>query len=90
MVIYGLLWSFYGLLWQNIDSIGFVLSFLTVIDPNSFGLVLYTITVRKRFILYCLKELGEIWQENFTLSKTLVSNHLLFNTINQISEISQT
>ena len=39
MVIYGLLWPFYGLLWQNIDSIGFVLSFLTVIDPNSFGLV---------------------------------------------------
>ena len=29
----------YGLLWQNIDLIGLVSSFLAVIDPNSFGLV---------------------------------------------------
>ena len=28
------------LLWQNIDLIGLVLSFLAVIDPNSFDLVL--------------------------------------------------
>ena len=31
----------YGLLWQNIDLIGLVSSFLAVIDPNSFGLVCY-------------------------------------------------
>ena len=39
MVIYGPLWPFYGVLWQNIDLIGCVSSFLAVIDPNSFGLV---------------------------------------------------
>ena len=40
--LYGALWShmvLYGLLWLNIDSIGLISSFLTVIDPNSFGLV---------------------------------------------------
>ena len=43
----GLVWPFhgpvcplYGLLWQNINLIGLELSFLAVIDPNSFGLVL--------------------------------------------------
>ena len=46
MVLYGLVWfymAFYGLSWQNIDLIGLVSlvsSFLAVIDPNSFGLVL--------------------------------------------------
>ena len=29
------------LLWQNIDLIGLVSSFLAAIDPNSFGLVLW-------------------------------------------------
>ena len=46
MTLFDLFWScmvlyvFYGLLWQNIDLIGLVSSFLAVIDPNSFGLVL--------------------------------------------------
>ena len=50
MAFYGLLWPFmafyghiivfYGLSWQNIDLIGLVPSFLAVIDPNSFGLVI--------------------------------------------------
>ena len=31
----------YGLSLQNIDLIGLVSSFLAVIDPNSFGLVMY-------------------------------------------------
>ena len=33
-------WPLNGLLWQNIDSVEIVLSFLAVIDPNSFGLVI--------------------------------------------------
>ena len=50
MFLYGRLWSFmafyghiivfYGLSMQNIELIGLVSSFLAVIDPNSFGLVL--------------------------------------------------
>ena len=31
--------AIYGLLWQNIDLIRLVSSFLAVIDPNSFDLV---------------------------------------------------
>ena len=37
---YGLIWSFYGLLFENIVLNGLGWSFLAVIDPNSFGLVL--------------------------------------------------
>ena len=52
MAFYGLIWPFmatyvivfYGLSWQNIDLSGLVLSFLAVIDPNSFGLVLFKIS----------------------------------------------
>ena len=40
MVFYGHIIVFYGRSWQNIDLIGLVSSFLAVIDPNSFGLVL--------------------------------------------------
>ena len=52
MILYGLLWYFmvfYGLLWpvmasygpfMGIYRFGLVCSFLAVIDPNSFGLVL--------------------------------------------------
>ena len=43
MVFYGLFVVLYGLfmvLWQNIDLSGLESSFLAVIDPNSFGLVL--------------------------------------------------
>ena len=29
----------FGILWQNIDFIGLVSFFLSIIDPNSFGLV---------------------------------------------------
>ena len=39
MAFYGRFVVVYGLLWQNIDLIGIVLSFLAVIDPNSFDLV---------------------------------------------------
>ena len=39
MAFYGHFIAFYGLLWQNIDLIGLLSSFLAVIDPNSFGLV---------------------------------------------------
>ena len=38
-VLYGISWTFYGLLWQTIDLIGLVSSFLAVMDPNSFRLV---------------------------------------------------
>jgi len=38
VTFYGVLLLFYGLLWQNIDLIELVSSFLEVIDPNSFGL----------------------------------------------------
>ena len=38
---HGLVWHFYGRLWQNVDFIGLVSSFLAVIDPNSFGLVIF-------------------------------------------------
>ena len=34
-----LLWPLNVFLWQNIDFIGLVMSFLVDIDPNSFGLV---------------------------------------------------
>ena len=37
--------SFYGLAWQNIDLIGLVSSFLAVIDPSSFDLVVLVIVV---------------------------------------------
>ena len=37
----------YGLLWQNVDLIGLVSSFLAVIDPNSFGLVSLVKTFHK-------------------------------------------
>ena len=37
----GLVWPFCGLLWQNIDLIGLDSYFLAVIDPNSFGHVLF-------------------------------------------------
>ena len=40
MAIYGDFIVFYGLLWQNIDLIGLVSSFLAAINPKSFGLVL--------------------------------------------------
>ena len=49
----GLAWLFVSLLWQNIDLIGLESSFLTVIDPNSFGLVLCNL--EKKFLF--LKEL---------------------------------
>ena len=38
---YGLVWPIFGLLWQNVDLIGLESSFLAVIDPNSFGLVVF-------------------------------------------------
>ena len=40
MAVYGLVWSFYGLKWHFVVFIGRILSFLAVIDPNSFGLVI--------------------------------------------------
>ena len=40
MAFFGLTWPFYVLLWQNINLIGLLSSFLAIIDPNSFGLVI--------------------------------------------------
>ena len=34
VVLYGLVWPFYGLLWQKIDLITLYWSFLAVINPN--------------------------------------------------------
>ena len=51
VVVYGLLSCFmacYGLLWQKIDLMGLVLSFLAVIDPNSFILVPCLMTIVDR------------------------------------------
>ena len=41
--------AFYDLLWQNTGLIGLVLSFLAVIDPNSFGLVLPCLLILKDY-----------------------------------------
>ena len=40
MAFYGHFIRLYGLSWQSIDLIGLASSFLAVIDPNSFGLVI--------------------------------------------------
>ena len=36
---YGLLWFFYHL-WQDMDLIGLIISFLAAVDTNLFGLIL--------------------------------------------------
>ena len=62
MAFIGLYWPLYGvslcdgLLWQNTDLDGFVLSFFAVIDPNSSGLVLCALLVNCEFTLNFDKE----------------------------------
>ena len=51
MVFYGHFIVFYSLSWQNVDLIGLVLSFLAVIDPNSFGLVVYQSVIIKAIFM---------------------------------------
>ena len=53
------LFNLYDLSWQDFDLIGLVMSFLSVIDPNSFGLVSFQITFFAKSVLGLASRLSD-------------------------------